>query len=129
MDWEKLRKNAAETIADLNNLDPDKMDAKQFMLFACATAVLDHKELDAVAVKECLTVQSGSLYADMGYAKLNDADRYWTHYTQSGEDVFRHIARQDLSHAAAILELVKKSDSESAGDIRNRLVAMEKYIK
>jgi len=69
----------------------------------------------------------GVPYADYARKELHDAERYWSDYQSTGKDKFRYIAKQELGHAAAMIEEVE--DKGIKAELMGRLRGLEKTIK
>ena len=73
-------------------------------------------------------------YIDLAQDELKDADKYWNYYEQTGNDMFRQLAKQELGHAAALTEtalsVVKtQMEQDSVMELKSKRVMMEKTIK
>ena len=66
-------------------------------------------------------------YADYVYDELKDADKYWNDYLRTKNEKFKHLARQEMSHAAALLEDVE--DKKVAVELSAKMRNMEKVIR
>ena len=99
---------------------------------ALLTVVLDlcekYEHPPSLATPEKSTaIAHGVPYADYVMDELNDADKYWQNYQQTKKDVFKHLARQEMSHAAALLEEV--ADKNVAAELKSRMMQMERVIR
>ena len=70
-------------------------------------------------------------YADYCHDELKDAEKYHALYLESKNKTWEHIARQELSHCAAILEVWEKAhgDKNEIAAVKAKLMQMEKTIK
>jgi hypothetical protein len=65
-------------------------------------------------------------YAKMTTEELSGAKEYWDYYQKTGIEMFRQMAKQELSHAAALI-----SNVENVGEVKElklRLIELEKVI-
>ena len=128
MDYAKLRESAADTLHDLEKIDPGKMSKEQFLLCGAATAILDHFEQgEKAAGKKAAYIMDDTTYADYVAEELRDADKYWNDYLRTKKEKFKYIAKQELAHAAALLEEIEDKSVEA--ELSTRLRSMEKVIK
>ena len=140
VDYAKLKESAAETLRDLEKINPAKMSKEQFLLAGAATAILDHPvtpspyEAARTIVQMERTALDGMPYADLAHDELQDADKYHRLYENTKNSMWVKIARQELGHCAAILDIWEHSattqgDKSDIAEIRNKLMQMEKAIK
>ena len=89
----------------------------------------------ASTVAKMETVKSESVsYADMAIDELRGAQEYWDLYQSTGDDRFRQMARQELSHSAALTEMgmqfaKTQHEKDELMDIKSKRVQMEKTIR
>ena len=139
MDYAKLKESAADTLHGLEKIDPAKMSKEQFMLAGAATAILDHADTQfSVGGTQNTThgtKDSDSIpYAGLAHDELRDADKYHRLYESTKNKTWEHIAKQELGHCAAILDIWEHSataqgDKNDIAEIRGKLMQMEKVIK
>jgi|GEM_PF-4173135 len=140
MDYAKLKESATDTLHDLERIDPAKMSKEQFLLFGAATAILDHPDAPSRYEEARTMVQmervalDGIPYAKWAHDELHDADKYHRLYESTKNKTWEHIAKQELGHCAAILDMWEHSataqgDKNDIAEIRSKLMQMEKAIK
>ena len=95
-----------------------------------------NKHPSAATGKEYLQVQPmdaiiGIPYADMCHDELHEATKYHALYVKTKSKMWEHIAKQELSHCAATLEMWVKAggDKNEIAAVRSKLIQMEKEIK
>lgn len=130
INYSALKESAKDTLHKLEHVDPAKMTKDQFLLCGAATAILDHANAgNSLGVTTHVTpsIPGYIPYADLVNSELIDADKYWGFYERTKNEMFKHIARHKMGHAAALLEGVE--NKETARDLTSRLRNMEKVIK
>jgi len=66
----------------------------------------------------------------MAVAELVAAERYWKLHESRAGEMFRTMAKHNLSHAAALANhLSEQGKSQDSGNIKMRLQQLEKIIK
>jgi len=128
MNYAKLKESAEDTLRSLDHVDPVKMNKDQFLLYGCSLAIIDHADYAATPKAASLknTHAASTTYADYVMDELRDAAKYWKDYQNTKKEKFKHIARQELGHAAALLEEV--DDKRIATELKERLRNLEKEI-
>ena len=136
MDYIRLKQSAIDTLGSLEHIDPAKMTKEQFLLCGAATAILDHIEPNISRAWDSAPRENASdtehprdgiPYAEYVADELRDADKYWHNYKQTKNEKFKHLARQEMAHAAALLEEIE--DKNVMTQLTARLRNLEKMIR
>jgi hypothetical protein len=117
-------KNAADTYADLEKIDPAKATKEQAMMYGSMLAILDHDRLQppippAMDVSrktvptstQSVATPSSSIEMSVMAAiddELSDAEKYYEWYRRTKDKDYLEIAKQELHHAEILIKHARK---------------------
>ena len=121
--YKKILEDAEETLESLDGIKGD-FTKEQYLLYGASLAVIDHdlmskhenipeKELhmDKPIIDGFLLPQTFSDFERLVKDELHDAEKYYSYYNQSGEESYRQLSKQELSHLAYFIEKARSASS------------------